>query len=163
MSHDSSAQLAGILSLIEKVPFELFVVPPLEYCVFVVAVETIREQLSKWKDSLNPGSWGLAAHARFGDRNALGFIRHVLSRCPDEWPAMASSELSFIPDSDLRNALRQDLSGVHSTLANGEWKGCTVLGGSLCEALLLWKLQQQPPSNVTNAAMALVPSTLREQ
>jgi hypothetical protein len=97
----------------------------------------------------------MPALQEYEGKNPIVILRHVLSSCPDESPSSASSDLSFIHDSDLRNGLRQDLSAVNTALANGEWKSCTVLGGSLCEALLLWKLQEELLPNVSAAAVRL--------
>jgi hypothetical protein len=48
----------------------------------------------------------------------------------------------FIPDGHLRDSIRQDISAANFDLANGEYKGATVLAGSATEALLLWAVQQ---------------------
>jgi len=48
-----------------------------------------------------------------------------------------------------------DLSEVNRALFDGEWKAATVLGGSVIEALLLWKLQQLPPTEVDTAITEL--------
>ena len=81
-------------------------------------------------------------------------IREALSKCPDEFPSHSTSELTFIEDSELKQRLRLDIGSVESAFSNGEWKATTVLAGSVVEALLLWALQQQPPTNVLAAPTA---------
>jgi hypothetical protein len=105
----------------------------------------------------------LRPRPEFGGVNAIGFAHRALSVCPDQSPAHASSELAFIQYANLRKNLIQDLSAVHEELTGLEWKGATVLAGSLCEALLLWNLQQQPPADVSNAIATVVPGILAKK
>lgn len=80
-----------------------------------------------------------------------------MAACPDEAPAPGTTELSFITDSDLRESIRLDISGGYGALAQGEWKGATVLAGSAVEALLLWALQNHQktrPGDITAAVAA---------
>ena len=42
----------------------------------------------------------------------------------------------------MRDALRHDISSANSAFNNGEWKGSTVIAGSVAEALLLWSIQE---------------------
>ena len=77
---------------------------------------------------------------------------YVLELCPDEFPSVDTSNLSFIADPTLRDILRLDVTATNSALINGEWKAATVLAGSVVEALVLWALQQQNPAAVSAAA-----------
>jgi len=162
IGHEHTTHLAAVLTLVEeKLPPDLLVLPPEDYSLFVTALEDVRNVLRKWQN-LAASQFGLSTRTEFGNMNGLGFIHKCLSTCPDESTAAASSELSFIQDDVTRNGLQHDLSAVNTALANGEWKGATVLAGSLCEALLLWKLQQRPASEVA-AAAALVPSVFTKK
>ena len=69
-------------------------------------------------------------------------------------PAPATTELSFITDAGLRQNIRLDISAANSDLAQGEWKGATVLAGSATEALLLWALQDHEARNAGSLASA---------
>ena len=55
----------------------------------------------------------------------------------------------------MRESIRLDISAANRDLANGEWKGATVLAGSAVEALLLWALQQRPAADITRAREAV--------
>lgn len=77
--------------------------------------------------------------------NPVTLIRNALASCPDEAPAPGTADLDFIDDDELKNNLRMDISSVNTALINGEWKAATVLSGSVCEALLLWRLTQEDP------------------
>jgi hypothetical protein len=87
-----------------------------------------------------------------GNRNPVAILRDLLAKCPDEFPEPSSSELNFITDIDLRDALRIDISAVHRGLSNSEWKAATVLAGSVIEALLLWALQKLSATKLALAA-----------
>ena len=83
----------------------------------------------------------------------MSLLRAALVKCPDAAPAAAVGGLDFIDDVEYREQLRRDISAAYSAERNGEWKGATVIGGSVVEALLLWKLRQQNAAQV-NAAVA---------
>jgi hypothetical protein len=73
---------------------------------------------------------------------------------PDSAPAPNTTEPGFIPDADLRADLHRDLGEVNRSLQNGEWKGATVLAGSIVEAPLLWALQHKKTDVELRAAAA---------
>ena len=55
------------------------------------------------------------------------------------------------------------MSAAHRNLAEGQWKGATVLAGSAIEALLLWAIQDQEQNKlgtIAAALAALVPKPL---
>jgi hypothetical protein len=89
------------------------------------------------------------------DLNPIALVRRALSSCPDEFPSASTAGLDFIGEADLRESLRMDLSAGNQALANGEWKAATVLGGSLIEALLLWRLQKCEGGKVTQSSTRL--------
>src|SRR5262249_9160647 len=63
-------------------------------------------------------------------------LKQILLKCPDYASSRGESGLEFIRDSNLQKSLREDISSAHSLLRNGEWKACTVMAGSVLEALL---------------------------
>jgi hypothetical protein len=146
--------LMAVMELVGRLPDELLPGRAEDYSKYIAAVAAIRDRVEKWRSGLDTG-YPMQGLREYDGKNPILILRDVLSSCPDESPSSASSDLSFIHDSDLRNDLRQDLSAVNMALAQGEWKSSTVLGGSLCEALLLWKLQEEPLPNVSAAAVRL--------
>ena len=95
-------------------------------------------------------------------KSPLFLLRQVLAKCADEVPSPGTTALAFIPDRDLRESIRQDISAAGQDLSNGEWKGATVLAGSATEALLLWAVQDEEtkrgPGALRAAAKQLVTS-----
>jgi hypothetical protein len=127
------------LNLVDKIPTELITLTGNDYAGFVLAVETIKHIVDYWK---NQGAAITLSRMRGYDAHPLRFLYESLRRCPDEAPAMRTSELGFIDDAELRESIRADLSAAHSDYANGEWKSSTVMAGSVIEALLLWALSR---------------------
>src|SRR5262249_55836342 len=83
---------------------------------------------------------------------AIRTIYRLLRTCPDDVPAPSTTDPAFISDPDLRADLHRDLGEVNRSLHNGEWKGATVLAGSMVEALLLWALQNIKTDAAVQAA-----------
>src|SRR5262249_49192993 len=85
-------------------------------------------------------------------------IRELLRLCPDAAPSPGTTELAFVNQADLRESIRLDISLANVDLADGNWKGATVLSRSAIEALLLWALQEyqaQHAGSVTTAIATL--------
>ena len=142
-----AGQLAGLVDLVDKIPEELLTMDGGAYASLIAAKGHIRERLAAWShDRSARGELDFV-----GGHSPIALIREALAKCPDESAAATTSELGFIPDSALRENLRIDIAAVHRAFSNGEWKAATVIGGSLIEALLLWALQQCPPTDVTAA------------
>ncbi|MBI4635823.1 MAG: hypothetical protein HY727_05685 [Candidatus Rokubacteria bacterium] len=139
MSH--SSELAGVVDLLDQVPHELITVQGRDHAALVCSRAAIRDLLAIWRATANE-QWVLGELRGFGEVHALVLLRDALEKCPDNAPSPSTSALPFITDADLRESIRLDLSSAHSDLAQGEWKGATVLAGSAIEALLLWALQQ---------------------
>jgi hypothetical protein len=146
LSLGTATQLRTIADLVDQIPGELIVVGGPEYGGLVAGVSAIRIAIETWQSQPNKLLQEVALEKLEGGFGTLGpvtLIRRALALCPDESPAPGTSKLNFIPDKDLREALRRDIGSVENDLANGEWKGATVLAGSVIEALLLWSLQQR--------------------
>ncbi len=104
------------------------------------------------------GNYVAGAVPGLGARHPVSLIRDALAACPDEAPSPQTTSLAFIRDDDLRESIRLDISAADRDLANGEWKGATVLAGSAVETLLLWVLQDretQGPRTLTSAISTL--------
>ena len=123
----------ALLSLIALIPDELIQLAPADFSAFVMA----REQL---KAGVEPPIWRVFNGTEVV---ALRTLHSLLDKCPDEAPVAGTSDPAFILDNDLRTDLHRDLGEVNRALQNGEWKGATVLSGSVVEALLLWALQNR--------------------
>jgi len=87
-------------------------------------------------------------------------IRTVLENCPDDPVAATVSELAFITDPDIREDLGQDIEEAKRALASRDWKGATVVAGSVIEGLLLWALDQKTEAE-RQAAIATVTARSR--
>ena len=148
------ANLAAVLDLVEQIPDGLLMMDQEAYGSLIRAKATIRNILSNWTSNLNAGHKPLEYNFH-RSHNPLAHIRDSLAKCPDESPAPSTSELNFITDTDFRASLRNDIGAVHRALANGEWKGATVLAGSAAEALLLWALGQRSLPEITSAITTL--------
>jgi len=143
---EHASQLRAIVELVDQIPTELIVVAGDQYGFLVTAVAAVRTAIDTWLSLSNKATQQIHLErlSRLGTLNPVSLIRHTLALCPDEAPIAATSSLGFIGDVDLRESLRRDLGSVETALANGEWKGATVLAGSVIEALLLWSLRQRP-------------------
>jgi len=148
MNAVDAAVLSGVLVLADQVPDELLTMDNGAYASFITAKEQIKHILTTWTSNRNAGH-GLQGFQFAAHLNPLAQIRDALAQCPDESPAPGTSELSFIPDTDLRTNLRNDIGAVNRALSNGEWKAATVLAGSAIEALLLWSLRQRQQEDIT--------------
>ncbi len=149
--------LQAVLDLTDQIPSSLVVLNGQDYSVLVSSIAAIRNVM----DNPLTGPYGikkieLAPIEEFGNVNPIALIRDLLSRCPDEFPSPGTAELAFITDATLRDSLRNDIGTINRALSDNEWKGATVLAGSLVEALLLWALQQKGAAEVTRAVGVLV-------
>lgn len=124
----------GLLELLNRVSEELLQMTPEDFSKFI----TVREELRA----------GLELNRRWRPFNgaeveAIRTVHRLLKACPDDAAPVSTAGLEFVSDADLRADLRRDLGEVNKALLNGEWKGATVLAGSITEALLLWALQNK--------------------
>jgi len=150
-----SSALLGILNLSKNIPDELITLAPDDYSKLVLAQSAIEEHLEHWRARGNVGD--MAPVLGF---DAITTIRRALSKCQDESPPSATTELLFINDAPLRENIRRDLGATNRALNNAEWKSATVLAGATIEALLHWRLQEASPgaAAVQLAAKALAAS-----
>jgi len=154
LNRAQAGQLSGLVDLIEQIPGELLTMDSTLYAPFICAKAHIRQRVLTSASELRVGH-ELGNLPGQPEQIPVTVIRDALAKCPDESPAPGTSELSFIPDADLRTNLRNDIGAVHRALANGEWKAATVLAGSAAEALLLWALKPRSPEEITSAIAAV--------
>lgn len=142
---DMTFKFQAVIDLVEQIPSELITLKDDEYAMFSASVSSIRWSLKN--PTKGQGGYQIALHPipEFGNVNPIAIVSDMLRKCPDEFPSTNTNELQFIEDTDLRHNLRNDLSAINRALVNNEWKAATVLAGSVLEALLLWKLDQDRP------------------
>ena len=117
-----------------------------------VAIETIKGQLDVWAH-LGPGggtNTGISLVPGFQRRSAIQMIHHVAEACKGRPYSRDADRFGFITDAALRDDLAHDMTEVEAALASSRWKSCTVLGGSVIEALLLNQIActDNPPGNL---------------
>lgn len=139
-------KLKSIIDLVQEIPRELIIVPSSDYALFVRAIAVIEINLDIMMH--RGGSFGIEPVEGV---DAATVIYRALTKCPDEYPSNATSELAFIPNEALRRSIRIDISGVARAISNAEWKAAAILGGAAIEALLYWKVGQFPEKDVDAA------------
>jgi len=144
-------QLTAIVAFARQIPAELLPLDGQDLSDYVVALEYM-ESAEKQRLALQRGT----NVVEYRGSNVIALLRAVLAKCPDEAPAPGTTGLAFIGDADLRESIRRDVSAANQDMANGEWKGATVLAGSAAEALLLWSIEiaEHKTPGVIRAAIA---------
>lgn len=153
-----AGRLSGLVELADEVPGELLTMDSAHYASFICAKAHIRHSLLAWASEPRQPNW-LGVMAGQPEQAPVTAIRDGLTKCSDESTASGTSELGFIPDTDLRTSIQNDIGAVTRALSNGEWKAATVLAGSAIEALLLWALQTNQAASIA-AATTLVTTTI---
>lgn len=149
LSAGNSCSIAAVIDLTQQIPSELITLLPDDFTEFVSSTAALRTSIQNWQFS---GDSALHFIPGLRPLSPVTLIRQNLAKCPDEFPAASTAELTFITDIALQQSLRLDLSASNNALSNGEWKAAIVLAGSLVEALLLLALLQQNQVNVLAAA-----------
>jgi hypothetical protein len=132
--------LVALVKLVESVPNELIVVEPRQYAGLMASIAYLQAMSDVFQSKGVPSA--LPPRVRGFKENPVALIRAAMAACPDEAPSLRTAALPFIADPALRESIRLDISAANQDLANGEWKGATVLAGSAVETLLLWALQR---------------------
>jgi hypothetical protein len=141
-----------ILNLTSQLPEELMTLSGNDYSSFVLAIHKLENLLP-----IRP------LPSSHNGPAAVKAIRVALAKCPDEAPTPATAELSFIPDADLRDSIRNDISAAYRALHDGLWKAATVLAGAAAEALLLWAITYKKSApDIENARAAVIPSASKD-
>lgn len=144
-SHDGtvrggqSAELGMLVSLTRSLPTELLPQDPDDFIALMAAVSAIEAVRQQWSGLAGSAldADPLRVLSAFGNRAAVQVIRDVLVKCPEEGIRVDTAGLEFVADLEFRDSLRRDLSSTKSMLERGEYKGATVIGGSVLESLLL--------------------------
>jgi hypothetical protein len=144
LSSGNSVEISAVLDLVERIPDELFILDNDDFATLRLCVAGLREQVERWHAH---GDHIFRRISGLPHLSPITLVRRCLVKCPDEAPAPGTTELAFITDQALRDSIRLDISAANQDLAQGEWKGATVLAGSAVEALLLWALQEHERKN----------------
>lgn len=150
---DQVPRLTALADLVHAVPPELITVGSEQYAALLACVAYIRALAGALQGGHRVINFNLQGY----EHNPVAIVRAAMAKCPDEAPAPGTTELSVVTDADLRDSIRLDISAANSDLAQGEWKGATVLAGSAVEAVLLWALQEYQktkPAEITAAIAA---------
>ena len=145
--------VSGILKLIEQIPEELLTVRSDDYVRFISAKAALEEAVTRARN-LGDFEWPMT----IDQDDCLVIIKEALQLCPDEAPSSSVGELAFVQDGELRRTLLIDLGSAETALSNGEWKACTVLCGSITEALLLWAIGGHSQTEIAAAIQRAVTS-----
>ena len=144
----NSTSLAALARLVDEIPPQLLTLTSADYIMFISSLEAIKDVLELWRSGgATATNWGLTYVPGLPALSPVTLIRQALLKCPDQSPSPTTTALAFIGDSNLRESIRLDISAANHDLAQGEWKGATVLAGSAVEALLLWALQEHEQHN----------------
>ena len=150
--HADIDALSALVRLTDELPDELMTVSGRNYSFLLRGIETIRGTVANRVSF----SFGVSLDERL--RNAIADVREILKPLPDEAPSPATAELSFIPDADLRDSIRNDVSAANRALHDGLWKASTVLAGATAEALLRWAITEKTlEPEVERARAAVIP------
>ncbi|MGH7181467.1 MAG: hypothetical protein ACREJN_05765 [Nitrospiraceae bacterium] len=147
--------LQALLDLTDQIPSSLVVLNGHDYSVLVSSIAAIRNIMQNPKSHGHGSTIELPPIGEFGNLNPIALIRDLLDKCPDEFPSPGVAELLFISDQLFRDSLRNDIGTINRALADSEWKGATVLAGSVVEALLLYTLKQRTQTEIQTAVTAL--------
>ena len=152
----ASVTLPGILEMIDRIPEELLVFDAATDGLFTMALAALRANLAEAATDKIGFQWpAFPLPRQTAHEDCLVIVKNILAKCPKEFPSTATNGMTFIDDAGLRQSLLVDLGSAERSLNTGEWKACTVLSGSIIEALLLWALQTHSAPDIA-AAIASV-------
>jgi len=138
------AVMPGILKMIDGIPEELLTFGGEKHAAYTMATSALTHALERGRANENAAGWPMIMVPWDKQQvSCIIIIRDLLKECQDEAPSAQSlQQLAFIQDGDFRATLGTDIGSAERALADGEWKGASVLAGSVVEALLFWTIQQ---------------------
>jgi hypothetical protein len=144
--------IPGILEMIDRVPEELLVFDAPTDGLFTMALTALRANVAEATSRGSAFQWpAFPPPGQTNHEDCLVIVKNILATCPEDVPSTATEGMTFISDEDLRKSLLVDLGSAERSLNAGEWKACTVLSGSIIEALLLWALQTHSVAEIAAA------------
>ncbi len=140
--------LRALSAMMDAVPQHLLTFTGDAVVESFLARAEIELALARWTRGETAARLGLVSigpsHAK---RNPVTIIRDLFETLADEAPTPTTSDLAFVEDDGLREALRLDLASVDASMGAGHWKAATVVAGSIAEALLLESLERRHDEN----------------
>ena len=133
----NASTFLAIINLIDQMPQELVTLDAIDYNAFIACYGTLKYWSDNW---IARGAVGGVESVRGYQKHILPLLWECLSKCKDEAASEDVVSMNFIQDLEFKNQLRVDISSCFEAERNGEWKAATVVGGSVCEALLLYSL-----------------------
>lgn len=156
LSQGDAPAIAHLVALIDAIPDELITLRGQALAEYGESVSRVRYTVDRWRRNTGDTLQGLPQEPT---RNVLSYIRTHLASLPDDAVTTPVVDLPFISDNDFRESLRLDIQSATRSIEVRDWKGCTVVAGSVVEALLLWAVSEeasQRAGDVTTAIDALV-------
>src|SRR5208282_389043 len=151
--------MPGILRMIDRIPEELLMMDRSTDAQFTLALSAFEDMIARARANPNEFHWPLVIMpGQSQQEDCLVTVKNALALCPDEAPSTSTRGLTFVTETDLRQSLLIDLGSAERSLHSGEWKACTVLSGSILEALLLWALQTHSVAEIAAAISSVDPS-----
>jgi hypothetical protein len=123
-----------------------------EYNRFVLSVSTMKSTIEH--ETWNSRGQLAEMYSRMLGE-AISDLRACLEPLPDQQIPASTAGLPFINDDILRESIRRDIASAEQALRDAEWKGATVIGGAIIEALLLWAISEHPQPDVQKAVASL--------
>ncbi len=154
---EHSPALAGVVALVDQLPPELLMgLSPEDYAALTVNLAAIRNQLATWQFADREMRRSIFGPVKgYRNLNPITVVRQMLSKCPNELPAVGPHGLDFIRDERFRTILLRDINSTEQALGNNEYKAAAVLGGSVIEAILLWALREDDTAGLEAALKEL--------
>jgi hypothetical protein len=127
-----------LLNFIDSMPIGVVTLQGDSLAEFGEAVEALRLAVNFWNQGVK---YPLGKVPGRNKEHVLTFLRKHLETLQDDVLAPTPATLLFIQDAELRESLRHDISAAKRSLSASDWKGCTVVAGSVVEALLVWAIE----------------------
>jgi hypothetical protein len=138
--------------MIEEIPEDLITLDAGQYGLFTMSLAALEVAVSRGRINEDKFYWPMIVVPGQRDQeDCLVFVKNALAACPDQAPSKSTKGLIFIADEESRETLLVDLASAERALNTSDWKACTVISGSIIEALLLWAIQQHSVSDISGA------------
>jgi hypothetical protein len=130
--------LAAVVRLTDSIPRELIQISGGDYSDLILGLEGLQYIVDLWRER-----GGVDVPQRIEGVSPVVLVHRALCKCPDQTPAVGTTDLPQISDVDLRRSIRQDMDSAAISLHSGDYKSATVMAGAAVEALLLWSIQNK--------------------
>ncbi len=139
-SNDAAA-VRAIVQAIEALPDHLITLDANEYGQFIVCRAELEWKLDLWASGNIQMPQVAVPNGLRPRRHPIKALYELLSTCSDLGAPEADARLAFLDDA-FREILARDVAEMERCFDAGSWKACTVMAGSIIEALVLWAVQR---------------------